>query len=807
MKRLIERKIISFGYKSLFLVVSFLILAPLSGAPKAEAKKPNEVEKAVVEAETQRQTIADDVKKLCAEAKDLLSENKFADSLSKCMLAKDKLAPYSGDYFDGLKDNLDSLITTINLKWGDWLFAEARAAFEKGEYKQAIYLAKKSAKMSPKLTANTDSFIKECTKFIDAETYKEETDLLTIDPENPIRKRDIAVLYRQSKILYKNELYSQARDALEKILIKDPYNQDAISMLDKIYERLYNVASQRRKNEELERIAEINWKWNEGVLPTEAIRPKDSGPNVKTSSKAGLYDKLQKIILDQVEFDDANISSVIQLFRNRSRQLDPDQVGINIILKLSPEATDTLPPITMSFDRIPIGEAIRYLCQGTGLKYRVEERAVIIGDKDIDEMDRRFFPVRAELIRSIIPSASADGEKDAGMMEADGDVVDLEQSLRGGEEGGEGGGAAKAADAGVLSEALKTYFIDRGIPFEEGSTIAYDRRAGKLIVKNTPENLRKFEQLLREIDITTPLVLIEAKILEITQTDIEELGFDWVFNADATAKSDWSVANTEKILRSYSATNFNSTGTADRPAEIIKNMDILPNFGSGGDMHLSVTVNALDQNQKGEVLSAPKVIATSGTTAIIRMVREEYYPESWTEPEVSSGSSGSYDYTPSYPEFGDPTDVGIRFEVTPTVSPNNYTISLHLNPQVVALSGWSTYNVQFVIGGITTTNNAAGDSSFQIKMPELSRRDLDTNIKVYDGETVVLGGMLKDTIDERNDKWPGIGEIPVLGRLFSSKANRSVKTNLLIFVTSRLMNNDGVPVRPDSLRGVPEYNR
>jgi len=103
----------------------------------------------------------------------------------------------------------------------------------------------------------------------------------------------------------------------------------------------------------------------------------------------------------------------------------------------------------------------------------------------------------------------------------------------------------------------------------------------------------------------------------------------------------------------------------------------------------------------------------------------------------------------------------------------------------------------------------AGNTSLSvdIKMPIISRRDLDTNVKVFDGETIVLGGMLQDQTIERNDKWPILGDIPLLGRLFSSQMNKTEKINLLIFVTARLINNDGVPVREGTLRGVPEFNR
>ena len=92
-------------------------------------------------------------------------------------------------------------------------------------------------------------------------------------------------------------------------------------------------------------------------------------------------------------------------------------------------------------------------------------------------------------------------------------------------------------------------------------------------------------------------------------------------------------------------------------------------------------------------------------------------------------------------------------------------------------------------------------------MPEIGRRDIDTHIKVYDGETVVLGGMIDNRNVYRDDKWPVIGDIPFVGRLFSSQLALTEQTNLLIFLTARLINNDGVPVRRGSEQGIPDFYR
>lgn len=754
------------------------------------------------------QDILDKVDALLKKSEDALGNNKFETARKYCsqsdaLLKKQEIF---GPYVGIVEKRVKALRTRIASRWSEHVFTQARKAYLNNDYDQAILLARKAADINPSVESDVEGFIKECEESIDSEKYAEKTALLAIDPDNAVRKEDLYLLIKKAEVLCANKQYMKARDALERVLIGDPYNKKAMDMLDKIYRKLNEVAKFRRRNDIKERIAEVEWKWSEAVLPTEDIKPEIAGAKKSQTSPSGLYEKLQTIIFDTVNFDNASISSVITHLNLRSKQLDPNtpKTGVNIILNLRPEEKQAVPRITMSFDQIPMAEVIRYLCQGANLKYRIEPHAVIIGNENIDEMETRFFNVRAALVASISGGGMAEGggggdEDIIGTGEFDVEIgtMDVEE-----------GKAAATSDA--TSAALQAYFEDRGVPFPTGSTIAYDRRSGKLVVKNLPENLRRLESLLRDLDITTPLVLIEAKIVEINQDDLEELGFDWVFSSTGHSTADgrefperypntWVVAPTEKLVRSYAGGgNVNSTDPTARAAEVIKDMVIVPNFGDDNQKNLLFSLYAIDRSGKGEVLSAPKVIATSGTMAIIRMVREEYFPESWTEPEISVSETQST-YTPSYPEFGDATDVGIRFEVTPTVSPNNYTISLSLNPQIIALTGWTQYPYSIVVRDVS--------SEVLIKMPELSRRDLNAHVKVYDGETVVLGGMLREETSERQDKYPLLGDVPILGRFFTSTMDNSTKRNLLIFVTARLVSGDGVPVRENALRGVPDFQR
>jgi type II secretory pathway component GspD/PulD (secretin) len=126
---------------------------------------------------------------------------------------------------------------------------------------------------------------------------------------------------------------------------------------------------------------------------------------------------------------------------------------------------------------------------------------------------------------------------------------------------------------------------------------------------------------------------------------------------------------------------------------------------------------------------------------------------------------------------------------------------MQMNPSVQALVGWTTYEYTTAIG--------TGTPKFEYtKMPVLAQRTIDTKVTIYDGETIVLGGIIKDKIATINDSIPVLGDIPLVGRFFQSQGSSSEKTNLLIFLTCRLVKPDGSAFFPDTaMRGVPEFKR
>jgi general secretion pathway protein D len=246
-------------------------------------------------------------------------------------------------------------------------------------------------------------------------------------------------------------------------------------------------------------------------------------------------------------------------------------------------------------------------------------------------------------------------------------------------------------------------------------------------------------------------------------------------------------------MRYVNDDGLGDVNTGDRPDQVLHYR-----YTDDNNKQFDAYVRALDQSDTADVLSTPRVTTMNGEEATIRMVKEVYYPEQWGEADIAESETYSV-FTPSIPEFGDPTEEGIVLRVTPNVDADRYTITLDMNPVIQRLVGWTNYSYNVSVTGSTYTN--------RLVMPVIEARTVMTSVTIYDGETIVLGGIIKDNVDTINDKIPILGEFPLVGRMFQSKAKRSTKTNLLIFLSCRLVNPDGSPIRERELRGLPAFRQ
>ena len=742
---------------------------------------------------------------------------------------------------------------------GKDLLSQARVAAADERYPNAIQLATEAMDVSKPekrqdgsqgdspLLVEVETFIEFCRTRQHALETRQAVNVTTSYPQYEANEATIKRLLAEAQVFYKAQRYEEAISRIEEVYLIDPFQRDAIQMMNNIYKKIYTAGLHRREADIAGILASDMWQWVEPVFPV-SVQPNLKEGIRKEPAGQGTLAKMERIVFPRIEFENMDVKSVLSYLNDRSKIYDPDKEGVNISYGFGNQTPDSFQRITMSLSHIPLSEVIRYVCQNTGLKYRVDPTGVFIGP-NVDEMQIQYFQVRGDLISSITGDDSADATE-AGMA-AGGMPMPQEQPPANAGVSGEGGEASKTfldrtstRKPSVTAMALMRYFQARGVPFGQGSSITYDKRASKLIVRNTLENLRRLDELIRQLDaIQTPLVMVEIKGIEISETDMQELGFDWSmdvvsrnmsFDSDgnvslaAGADKGWAFGQGANRLQNTRGMTSNDALWGINTA-VINKLNIFPAifgrqsiFGSDVPFNLYLTINALSQNSKTETLSAPKVMTTSGNKASVQMVKSYWFPTDWEEYEIDDDDNGVSITIPT-PDFEEFDDIGISFDVTPVVNPDNYTITLDVNPVFRNFIGKDEYPI-VVTGEITRYVNSTDENglpipgmltlerveesmTFNVWMPMISSRKLRVNVTVYDGETIVLGGMIDSAVNKRTDKWPILGDLPFIGRFFTTQAEDTVRNNLLLFVTTRLVNNDGIPIRRGQQNGAPDFNR
>ncbi|MGB8170621.1 MAG: Amuc_1098 family type IV pilus outer membrane protein [Chthoniobacteraceae bacterium] len=677
---------------------------------------------------------------------------------------------------------------------------------------------------------------------------------------------------------YQSGRYDLALKRTEQILNLDPYNIAARKFQEKVNKAIddYGIVSYNETRSRAVRNLDKAWanpirRFN---LPTGQIVEQTKSEISRTDM---ISRKLERIIIPKVELKEATIREAVEFLKEKSRTLDttepnPANRGVNIVLKLegggggpAPEAApaaaapaipglEALPGaapapgggaapsfnagsaadarVTVALTNIPLSEALRYVTNLAGLKYKVEPFAVSIvpASTNIETVITKEYKVRPDLI----------GRGPANVAEPGGL----------GAPGGAPADATRGGTAIAKREAAKDWLISQGVTFGPQASAIYIPSSTKLIVRNTQEQLDLVESIIAAGESGNGVVQIEieSKFVEISQNNLKELGFDWllgaanipgssrVFGGGGTAGTSPAISPADYT---FVAPNGNTIGTNPVTAgnrsgtnAISQNAIDALIFGIAGnsalapgiaalsgvftDPQFQLVIRALNQKKGVDLLSAPRVTTKPGQRAVIEIIREFRYPTEFDPPQIpqtfgNTGNGGgggilggtaspsSFPVTPTTPTAFETRNTGVTLEVEPNVGPDGYTIDLNLVPQVVEFEGFINYGSPISssatnpVTGITTTNIITPNV---INQPIFSTRKVTTSVSVFDGQTVVLGGLMREDVQKVEDKVPVLGDIPLLGRLFRSSVDQHLKRNLVIFVSARLINPAGDPVRP-----------
>lgn len=531
-----------------------------------------------------------------------------------------------------------------------------------------------------------------------------------------------------------------------------------------------------------------------------------------------LRQKLEAIAIPVVNFTNLELNRVVDALGALAEEFDVTDngpKGVNIVL-LDPANSN--PTVTITLRNLTLNRVLDFVTDAVGYQYEVESDAVVIrpgGERSV--LTTEVFAVpRATVLR--MTGAGGPGRHPAGGAE-------------------EGRDAAQPAD---LTNGLRQFLQRAGVGFDgvPGSTLAYDGSA--IIVTETARNIERIRAILRRYREVRQ-VEIEAKFMDVQEGALEELGVRWsagrapvalvdpqtgvpLLNADGspqvryrdlfrTADSGEGTAVNRTLADAFRNSQHSSeiivdnqaVGTLAAPALPGANnlgqaaADLASITGSIGEFDVNAVVRALAQKSGADLLSAPRVTVLSGSEALITIAQEMRYPQSFGEIQsqvgsgrtTGDGSSGSAGVaiTAGTPKDFTTRNVGMELRVTPTVEEDDRSISLELDPKVTEFDGFVEYGGPSIAisGGRTVT---VPPGFFQ---PVFSVREVNTRVTIWDGATIVMGGLTREEVKNVDDKVPVLGDIPLLGRLFRSRGKSTQKRNLLIFVTATLVNPGGTP--------------
>jgi type IV pilus secretin PilQ/predicted competence protein len=322
---------------------------------------------------------------------------------------------------------------------------------------------------------------------------------------------------------------------------------------------------------------------------------------------------------------------------------------------------------------------------------------------------------------------------------------------------------AKAAD---IALTLGPMLTKRG-------KIQVDPRSNTLIISDTPSNLVKVMPLIDRLDTETPQVMIEAKFIETTKNPQKDLGINW----------SETLLNHE-VVAGGSAT---SAGDPNSPATIVVGPDGKPVSGfqwvkpQGGSMltpwnsgvalldagKAGMVFSYLSRDTDTELLANPRVVTTDNGKAKVAIAEQYPIPQYQFSESTGAFQISGFNYK----------DIGIVLTVQPRINKNDY-VTMDVYPEASSRAGVATL--------------ASGSSSTQI--PIIDTRSAQTTVLIKSGNTLAIGGLMRQDSSDFYTKVPVMGDLPGVGALFRSKSLSKTRRNLLIFLTPTI-------VRPDQQTG------
>lgn len=658
----------------------------------------------------------------------------------------------------------------------------------------------------------------------------------SVTPRFAAKREEVVRLLAEADGLAQSGRNKEAIRAYEAVLTLDPYNNAARKGMEAVHSSEIKYADEAYNETRSRLLWQVDKAWERPPRKSKQGRSTEStGRQQDIRGTEQIVAKLNSIIIPKIDLSDSPVSEAVEYLKQKSKEQDPEKKGVNIFLKLgqsspvvtpgtSSQSTAPVPStpagephVSLSLSNVPLYVALDYISKLANLKLKIDTYAVSIVplSEPTDVMVQKEYQVPP----TFIPPKTLEG----GALPQPGasGVPDPNKSR-----------VAQRQDA-------KDYLVSQGVEFPPGASANYIASGSKLVVRNTRDNMDLIESLVdAAMGIAPSQVDIQTKFLEINQNNIQELGFDWLLGpfsvgggvygsgggtpgaSSATypfgnpMAGGYPMSSVGALRSGNQAISQNSIdsllagqlGEATTPAPGIFSI-----AGVFSEPQFQLVIRALNQKKGVDLMSAPKVTAKSGVKGVVKIVNEFIYPKQYQPPQIPQSTSNSGiippTITPSFPTDFTKQDLGVVLDVTPRIGPDGYTIDMELHPKVTDFDGFINYGSPINTVGYTVSSTSLGFvempnlqtlTTNTINQPVFSIREVDTYVTVWDGQTIALGGLIREDVQKVQDKVPFLGDMPLAGRLFRSDIDRKSKKNLVIFVTPRILDAEGQPRRADT---------
>lgn len=453
-----------------------------------------------------------------------------------------------------------------------------------------------------------------------------------------------------------------------------------------------------------------------------------------------------------MDFKDANLKDILKAFSMQS--------GLNFIASEAVQERK----VTLYLDNVPLTQAMDNIFSANNLSYELDKDANIFvvkewGKMETETITKVFYLKNASVSTSSLRADLLKGETSSGGSSSSASGT-ASMSGSTGSTGSTGGGKWKIDDESGITSAVKKLLSTVGSVME-------DFRTNSLIVTDTPAKMKIIAQVIASLDVPVAQVMLEVEMLDVSKDVVDKIGFEFG-DTPFTAIVTGATAATGFPYASWFKTFSPNRGS----------ISINPS-GSTYQMQLDFIRTQTDT----KYLARPKLLTLNNETAEIAITKDEIVGREDTVVDTSSGSTTTSVFIRSTELTLTKEGTGIFLRVTPQINVDTNEITMVVNPKSSVTS----------ISDLSVTGNQQSD---------VEVRATRSIVKVKDGETVILGGLIHQDKKVEMKKLPILGDLPFIGMFFRHKDQTiGLEREIIVFITPRIVK-DKVDIKLDEIKNI-----